>query len=86
MNFKEMFQKNRNVISIGILSSVLLIIIAGCILLPTLFYDQWIWKFYWGPIVSDAAGHSVSHNGVSAQEGYTIVSEITYGIILVIVL
>jgi len=56
MSVKELFQKNRTVISVGILSSVLLIIIAGCILSPTLFYDQWIWKYYWGPIVSDAAG------------------------------
>ena len=86
MNFKEMFQKNRTVISIGILSSIILIIIFGCIFAPTLFYDQWIWKYYWGPIVSDAAGHSVSYNGVSVQEGYTIISEITYGIILVIAL
>jgi len=67
MNVKEIFQKNKTVISIGI-------------------YDQWIWKYYWGPIVSDAAGHSVSYNGVSAQEGYTIISEITYGIILVVAL
>jgi uncharacterized membrane protein len=86
MGIKEMFQKNRTVISVGILFSILLIIIAGCILLPALFYDKWIWKYYWGPIVSDAAGHSVSYNGISAQEGYTVISEITYGIILVIAL
>ena len=86
MNFKEMFQKNRTIISVGILSSIILIIIFWCIFAPTLFYDQWIWKYYWGPIVSDAAGHSVSYNGVSSQEGYTIISEITYGIILVIAL
>jgi len=86
MGFKEMFQKNSTVISVGILSSVILIIIAGCILAPTLFYDQLIWKYYWGPIVSDAAGHSVSYNGVQANEGYTLLSEITYGIILVIAL
>jgi len=86
MNLKEMFQKNRTVISIGILSIIILIIIFGCIFVQTLFYDQWIWKYYWGPIVSDAAGHSISYNGVSVQEGYTIISEITYGIILVIAL
>ncbi len=86
MNFKEMFQKNRTVISVGLLLSIILIIIFGCIFAQSLFYDQWIWKYYWGPIVSDAAGHSVSYNGVSAQEGYTIISEITYGFILVIAL
>ena len=86
MTIREIFQKHSIVISVGLLSSVILIIIAGCLLAPTLFYDQWLWKYYWGPVVSDAAGHSVSYNGVQANEGYTILSEITYGIILVIAL
>jgi uncharacterized membrane protein len=34
-------------------------------------------------VVADASSHSVSYNGVTAFEGYTIFSEITYGIILV---
>ena len=54
--------------------------------MPSVFYDQWIWKYYWGSVVADASGHSVSWNGVYANEGYTLVSEITYGIILVIAL
>jgi uncharacterized membrane protein len=58
-------------------------ILVGCIFAPSLFYDQWIWKYYWGPIVADSVGHTVSLNGVTAQEGYTIISEITYGIILI---
>ena len=86
MTIREIFQKHSIVISVGLIFSVILIIIAGCLLAPTLFYDQWLWKYYWGPIVSDAAGHSVSYNGVQANEGYTILSEITYGIILVIAL
>jgi uncharacterized membrane protein len=68
------------------LSSIILCIlgtILGCIFLPYLFYDQWIWKYYWGPIVADAAGHPVAHNGIYAYEGYTLISEITYGIILI---
>ena len=84
MNLKDSLFKNSNTILIGILAMILLISIIGCIVAPTFFYDQWIWKYYWGPIVSDAAGHSISHNGVTASEGYTIVSEITYGIILII--
>lgn len=64
---------------LGILAGILL----GYLLSPTLVYDQWIWKYYWGPVVADATGHSVSYNGVVAVEGYTILSEITYGLILV---
>lgn len=53
---------------------------------PSLVYDHWIWKHYWGPVVADAVGHAVEHNGVVANEGYTLVSEFTYGVIVVITL
>ncbi len=66
-----------------ILIVILAVIILGLLLVPSLFYDQWIWKYYWGPVVADASGHSVSYHGVVVTEGYTIVSELTYGIILV---
>jgi uncharacterized membrane protein len=74
-------QKNRLIL--GILLGVIATISIGCLLVPSLFYDQWIWRYYWGPVVADASGHSVSYHGVVAEEGYTILSEITYGVILV---
>ena len=86
MNITNLLKKNKLTISFLALSIVISIILIGCLIAPNIFYDQWIWKYYWGPIVSDAAGHSVSYNGVYANEGYTIISEITYGIILVIAL
>lgn len=84
MNIFSLFQKKLLYISIAVLLTILVTIIVGYLVAPNLFYDQWIWKYYWGPIVSDAAGHPVTHNGVTAQQGYTILSEITYGIILII--
>ena len=86
MKLKGWYEKNKLVALLSILFAVVFIIIVGCIFAQSLFYDQWIWKYYWGPIVSDAAGHSVSWNGVYANEGYTLVSELTYGIILIIAL
>jgi uncharacterized membrane protein len=68
---------------LGIFLGIIAVIIIGYLLAPTLVYDQWIWKYYWGPVVADASGHPVSFHGVTAQEGYTLISEITYGIILV---
>ena len=65
---------------------ILAVILIGYILAPTVGYDQWIWKYYWGPVVADASGHPVSYQGVVAEEGYTLVSELTYGIILVLAL
>ena len=86
MKFKMWYEKYKLRFFVYLLFIILVIIIAGCIFAPSLFYDQWIWKYYWGPVVADSVGHSVSWNGVYANEGYTIVSEITYGIILIIAL
>jgi len=74
-----------NALLLTILVSVIIVgvVIAGCLLLPEVFYDNWIWKYYWGPVVADATGQAVSNNGVTAVEGYTWVSEITYGLIVV---
>jgi len=65
---------------------MILVILFGCILLPSIFYDHWIWKYYWGPVVADASGGTAWYNGVKATEGYTWESEITYGVILVVAL
>jgi uncharacterized membrane protein len=82
---KTWFEKNIiTIMCIGIIA-ILAVIIIGCIFAPSIFYDQWIWKYYWGPIVADAnpGASTAIHNGVVAVEGYTIVSEITYGLILI---
>jgi hypothetical protein len=59
----------------GILISPVLIILIGCLVLPSLFYDQFIWKYFWGPIVSDALEQQVSYNGIAAAPKFTLVSE-----------
>ncbi len=78
--------RQKMLLAFSCLLGLLAVIVIGYILSPTLIYDQWIWKYYWGPVVADATGQSVSHNGIVAEEGYTILSEITYGIILVFAL
>ncbi|MCX6668124.1 MAG: DUF63 family protein [Euryarchaeota archaeon] len=84
MKIREFYHRNKIVIFIGIFLAIMGIISIGCFVLPTIFYDQWIWKYYWGPVVADASGHTAYYNGVRASEGYTLESEITYGLILVI--
>jgi uncharacterized membrane protein len=86
MKIMEIYRKNKNTIHLGILLAIIFVIWVGCVLIPSVFYDQWIWKYYWGPVVADAAGGSAVYNGVWTNEGYTLISEITYGIILVIAL
>jgi len=69
-----------------ILLLILIITVAGVVLFPSIFYDNWIWKYYWGPVVADSQGGTAVFNGVEAHEGYTAISEITYGVIVVIAL
>ncbi|HEC81972.1 MAG TPA: DUF63 family protein, partial [Thermoplasmatales archaeon] len=65
------------------LFAFLIFLFVGYLLNPSLVYDHFIWKHYWGPIVADASDHAVVYHGVVANEGYTLVSEITYGVIVV---
>lgn len=78
--------RQKTLLPLCCLLGILAVIVIGYLLWPELIYDQWIWKYYWGPVVADASGQSVSHNGVVAEEGYTLFSEITYGIVLVFAL
>ncbi len=64
--------------------ALLLIFILALIIFPHEVYDNFIWKYFVGPVVADATGKPVQHNGVWAYEGYSPVSEIIYGIFLVI--
>ncbi len=86
MSLKEFYKSKKTTLYLGIFIAILAVIIGGCILFPSVFYDNWIWKYYWGPVVADATGGTAWYNGIRANEGYTILSEVTYGIILVIAL
>ena len=84
MKLIEIYRRRKVAFFVYVIIGILVVIIAGIILAPSIFYDQWIWKHYWGPIVADATGRVAYYNGVEATEGYTILSEITYGLILIL--
>lgn len=88
MDITRFYRRNKKIVHLSILIAIIVFILAGTIFFPRIFYDEWIWKYYWGPVVADANPDSATaiYNGVEAQEGYTLVSEITYGIILIIAL
>jgi len=85
MNFTERCQKHKTFIYLSVPLLIIVAIIVGYVVAPSLVYDQWIWKYYWGPVVADATPNSITatYNGIQAEEGYTLLSEITYGIILI---
>jgi len=86
MKIIEIYKQNTTKFIAGLLLLIVVIIMVGIVVFPSIFYDQWIWKYYWGPVVADAAGGTAVYKDIQAQEGYTVVSELTYGIILILAL
>lgn len=86
ISLKNFYQNHKIKIIFGIFATVVIFVVLGCIIFPSIFYDNWIWKYFWGPIVSDAVDHPVSFNGVLAEQKYTFMSEIIYGFLIIIAL
>jgi len=85
MDIIKVLKENQAKICLILIIAIISVVLAGCVLFPSVFYDNWIWKYYWGPVVADATPgvSTATYNGVTAAEGYTIISEITYGVILI---
>jgi uncharacterized membrane protein len=60
----------------------LTIITIGWLVLPEYFYDQFVWRYFWGTIEADAAEESYGE----VTEAYNSVNTITYAIIVIIAL
>ncbi len=64
---------------IGIMAIIsLLLLVIGCLLFPDIFWDGFVWKYFWGPIVSDAGGTD------EVPSSYNWIDTLTYGSILAI--
>ncbi len=60
--------------------TVIIAFSVALLLFPRQIYDEFLWKYFIGPVLADALGHPVEYHGVAAREGYTIISEIFYAI------
>jgi len=60
------------------LLSPLILVGVGLLAFPTLVYEQFIWRYLWGPVVADAASQPVTHEGIRAVQGYNAVNTVTY--------
>lgn len=60
----------------------ILLIISGLVVFPDLVYDRFIWQYLWGPVVADASGGPVTHDGIQATTGYSLVNTITYLVVV----
>ncbi|GAB3689927.1 DUF63 family protein [Salinarchaeum chitinilyticum] len=88
----------------GVVAALALAGTIGSLLFPTQVYDQFIWKYYWGPVAADGKGATcavreggstsfygtqqacASASGVLAEPGYTVVSTVSYAVLLVLLL
>ncbi|MFW5929588.1 MAG: DUF63 family protein [Halobacteriota archaeon] len=61
------------------------VVAAGVVASPETFYDGFVWRYLFGPIVADAADEPVViRHGVEATPGYTVVSTAVYAYYLLI--
>lgn len=52
----------------------------GSLLFEEIFWESFLWRYFWGPVVADAEAQPV--NGITA--GYNIINTVTYGVVLVV--
>lgn len=61
------------------------VLLLGVLVSPDLFYDRFIWKYFYGPVVADAQNVAeITRNGVTASPGYTLVSEGGYAYTIIV--
>jgi uncharacterized membrane protein len=77
-----LYRRHRILILSGIVLVPVVVIAAGLLLLPDLFWDQFIYRYFWGPVVADKEGGLV--DGI--REGYNVYNTIVYALFLAIAL
>jgi len=82
---------NRNLFGDPRFKAVIIVVIAVIallfILFPSIFWDHFLWKYFWGPIVADAESvYTVYYNGVEATAGYNWINTATYALLTILAL
>lgn len=68
--------------ALGLLVLAGLGLAVGSWVAPDAVYYPFVWKYYYGPIVADAAGQAVTEGGVTARAGYNVVNTLTWAAVL----
>ncbi|MFO8077273.1 MAG: DUF63 family protein, partial [Thermoplasmatota archaeon] len=82
MTFSIWLQEHKQKLILTVIFILIAFFAGGLFFFPDIFYDQFIWKYFWGPIVSDGLDKQMSYHGVVAAAKFTFVSEIVYGIMV----
>ncbi len=76
----SLYRDNRLKVWMLLLLGLPSFLLIGSLLMPDLFWDGFLWRYFWGPVVADAEGRDV--NGISA--GYNPINTTVYGLGLVV--
>ena len=77
---KPFYREHEGLVWLAMLVVPPVVLAAGCLLWPQVFWDGYVYRYLWAPTVADARDHEVSGIG----EGYTLVSTLTYGAVLAV--
>ena len=68
-----------DILLLSLLIGAPIVLAVLCLLFPDAFYDGFVWKYYFGPIVADAGGETGD-----ITSSYNWVDTLTYGVVLAI--
>ncbi|MBC7107204.1 MAG: DUF63 family protein [Methanomassiliicoccales archaeon] len=75
----DFYTRRKFFIFVAIISVASFILIISCLFFGDIIWREFIYRYFWGPIESDKAGHPI--NGI--YEGYNVLSTLVYGILLI---
>ena len=78
----EIYERHLLLIWLSIILIPILILTIGTLLLPEIFYEQFIWPYFWGTIEADAKDQTYG----DVTEAYNPVNTLFYAFIVIIVL
>jgi len=80
MNLKYQLLKKKDDVVLYLFVIVIIFLVGGLLIFPTLFYDNFIWKYFIGPVLEDAHDAPVYYHQIKAAEKFTVISELVYGL------
>ncbi len=74
----DFYRRHTAMVWLLLILSPLAVMLIGLLLFPELFWDQFLYKYFWGPVVADKEGGSI--DGI--LEGYNIINTVVYALLL----
>ena len=80
MDYKKFYRERWQLVWTLVITVPIGVLALGSVLLPEVFWDGYLYKYLWGPVVADAQDKDLGN----ISEGYSVVSTLTYAIVLAV--